>query len=206
MTSTFSLPRFGCVKVKHLKKSYQLRLEQLTVKNVAKIFNLVPDTILLVSSDGTVALPNEYGHFSDMDECDEWSVEGSESTKRTSGPFAFVGRSTPSASGFVSASLTGSSKWKPSLFSGRSSVAATSSSGGATPVSDYDFSGGAVWRRSSWVWLRQTSGGVAPHSRDVARLYHASMELRVHSTCFRSVNSLEWQLPCTYMKYSWHRS
>lgn len=80
------------------------------MKNVAKIFNLVPDTILLVSTDGTVALPNEYGHFSDIDESDEWNVEGSESTKRTSGSFNLVGRKpSPGPS---------TSKWKPSSFSG----------------------------------------------------------------------------------------
>lgn len=121
MSSSFSTPRFGCVKLIHLDKSYQLRQEQLTVKNVAKIFNLVPDTILLVSTDGTVALPNEYGHFSDTDECDEWNVEGSESTKRTSGPFPFVGRSMPSSS-------PSTSKWKPSSFPGRNSLSLSSSS------------------------------------------------------------------------------
>ena len=79
------------------------------MKNVAKIFNLVPDTILLVSTDGTVALSNEDGHFSDINECEEWNVEGSESTKRTSGSFTFVGRKpSPGPS---------TSKWKPSSFS-----------------------------------------------------------------------------------------
>ena len=125
MSSSFSVPQFGCVKLKYLDKSYQLRQEQLTVKNVAKIFNLVPDTILLVSTDGTVALPNDYGHFSDVDECDEWNVEGSESTKRTSGPFPFVTRSTSSPS------LPSTSKWKPSSFSGRSGLSISSS---AAPV------------------------------------------------------------------------
>ena len=120
MSSSFSIPRFGCVKLKHLDKSYQLCQEQLTVKNVAKIFNLVPDTILLVSTDGTVALPNEYGRFSDIDECDEWNVEGSESTKRTSGSFTLVGRKpSPDPS---------TSKWKPSSFSGRSNLLISSSS------------------------------------------------------------------------------
>ena len=123
MSSSF-LPRFGCVKIKHHDKSYQLRLEQLTVKNVAKIFNLVPDTILLVSTDGTVALPNEYGYFNDIDECEEWVVEGSESTKRTSGPFTMLNAgSTPSPTG----NLPSTSKWKPSSFSGKSGISITSS-------------------------------------------------------------------------------
>ena len=120
MWSSFGIPHFGCVKLKNLDKSYQLRQEQLTGKNVAKIFNLVPDTILLVSTDGTVALPNEYGHFSDIDESDEWNVEGSKSTKRTSESFTLVGRKpSPGPS---------TSKWKPSSFSGRSNLAISSSS------------------------------------------------------------------------------
>ena len=53
------------------------------MKNVAKIFNLVPDTVF---TDGTVALPN------DLDKCEEFGVEGSESMKRTPGSFTSVGR------------------------------------------------------------------------------------------------------------------
>ena len=62
-------------------------MEQLTVKNIAKILNLVPDTILLVSADGTIAFPDEHGRFSDRDDVgsDEWAVEGSETSKRQSG-------------------------------------------------------------------------------------------------------------------------
>ena len=93
---------------------YQLRVYQY---NIAKIFNLVPDTILLVSTDGTVALPNELVRFSDIDECDEWVVEGLESSKRTSGSSMLMVRNSisPGPSGRNGGGLP---KWKP-FFSGR---------------------------------------------------------------------------------------
>ena len=96
----FALPRFGCVKVKYHDRAYQLRLEQLTLKNVSKIFNLIPDTILLVSTDGT--------RFSDVDDMgsDEWTVEGTESSNRSSGS-AFL--STPSGPGPSGRAASGNS-------------------------------------------------------------------------------------------------
>ena len=91
-------------------------MEQLTVTNIAKILNLVPDTILLVSVDGTVAFPNENGRFSDIDDVgsDEWAVEGSETSKRQSGSLT----TTPGHSGGAGTGNLGSQKkWKPSNFS-----------------------------------------------------------------------------------------
>ena len=111
----FALPRFGCVKVKDHDRAYQLRLEQLTLKNVSKIFNLIPDTILLVSTDGTVALPDERGRFSDVGDMgsDKWTVEGTESSNRSSGS-AFL--STPSGPGPSGRAASGNSGSKPSVF------------------------------------------------------------------------------------------
>ena len=76
----FALPRFGCVKVKYHDRAYLLRLEELTLKNVSKILKLILNTILLVSTD-------ERGRFSDVDDMgsDEWTVEGTESSNRSSG-------------------------------------------------------------------------------------------------------------------------
>ena len=81
----------------------------------------MPDTVLLVSTDGTVALPDELGRFSDIDECDEWVVEGSESSKRTAGSSMLMVRNSnsPGPSGRNGGGLP---KWKPSLFSGRGSI------------------------------------------------------------------------------------
>ena len=76
----FALPRFGCVKVKYHDRADLLRLEELTLKNVSKILKLILNTILLVSTD-------ERGRFSDVDDMgsDEWTVEGTESSNRSSG-------------------------------------------------------------------------------------------------------------------------
>ena len=106
MSSTLNIPRFGCYKLKYKDKLYQLRMDQLTVRNVAKIFNLMPDTVLLVSSEGTVAL---HGHFS---ECDEWNVEGSEERSKRS--FGFARNALTDSSVQPS-----TSKWKPFSFPGR---------------------------------------------------------------------------------------
>ena len=130
MSTTFSLPRFGCVKISYQEKSYQLRMEQLTIKNIAKILNLVPDTILLVSVDGTVAFPDEHGRFSDIDDVgsDEWAVEGSETSKRQSGSLT----TTPGHSGGAGTGNLGSQKkWKPSIFPARGTGGGASNSSGS---------------------------------------------------------------------------
>ena len=50
-------------------RSLQLRPEQLTVSNVAKTFRLIEDTIILVSEQGTIAIPED-GAFVDVDSLD----------------------------------------------------------------------------------------------------------------------------------------
>ena len=61
------LPRMGCIDLKYKERSYQLRVDQLTTRNIAKLFNLVPDTIVLISVDGVVSLPDDNGSF-DVDD------------------------------------------------------------------------------------------------------------------------------------------
>ena len=56
-------------------RSLQMRPSQLTTTNIARAFRLIPDTIILVSDRGTLALPTD-GVFDDVDECYTWTVEG----------------------------------------------------------------------------------------------------------------------------------
>ena len=82
-------------------RTLQMRPGQLSVANIAKTFRLIPDTIILVSERGTVAIPDgEDGIFSDIDSFDVWKVEGDKAT----GPRVST------------AQLQGSGKWKPQSF------------------------------------------------------------------------------------------
>ena len=58
----------------------QLRSDQLTVSNIARTFRLIPETIILISESGTVAIPDgENGVFPDLDSSLMWVVEGDKS-------------------------------------------------------------------------------------------------------------------------------
>ena len=47
-------------------RTLQLRSDQITVNNIARTFRLIPQTIILVSESGTVAIPDgEDGAFPD---------------------------------------------------------------------------------------------------------------------------------------------
>ena len=56
-----------------------MRPSQLTTTNIARAFRLIPDTIILVSDRGKVALPTD-GVFDDVDKCFTWTVEGDKAT------------------------------------------------------------------------------------------------------------------------------
>ena len=92
-------------------------MDQLSVHNVSRIFNFIPDTVLLISSEGTVAFPDEHGQFCDVDDWldEEWEVQGTEASKRTVSGLATN----------VLAAGTGgfhvASKWRPSVFPPRAS-------------------------------------------------------------------------------------
>lgn len=49
-------------------KGVKLKKEQLTTNVLAKIFDVSPDTIILVSDDGYVATPNAKGIFEDFND------------------------------------------------------------------------------------------------------------------------------------------
>ena len=44
-------------------RNLQLRMDQITVNNLAKTFRLIPQTVILVSACGTVALPDNDAVF-----------------------------------------------------------------------------------------------------------------------------------------------
>ena len=57
-------------------KRVKLKKEQLTTNVLAKIFDVYPDTIILISDDGYVATPNAKGIFEDLDDVPIWSCQG----------------------------------------------------------------------------------------------------------------------------------
>lgn len=52
-----------------------MKRTQLTTTNIAKAFKLMPESIILVSEKGALALPQE-GVFEDIDNNLKWNVEG----------------------------------------------------------------------------------------------------------------------------------
>ena len=66
------------------ERTLQLRPDQLSVNNLAVAFRLIPETIILVSSCGTVAI-SEDGLFGDVDPLYSWTVEGDKATNRLMG-------------------------------------------------------------------------------------------------------------------------
>lgn len=71
-------------------RTLQLRQDQLTINAISRAFRLIPETVLLISERGTVAIPDD-GVFSDVDEMYTWTVEGDKvtthsSSGRNSGP------------------------------------------------------------------------------------------------------------------------
>ena len=57
-------------KIRKLKES------QLTAQLIWKIFNVFPDSIVLVASDGTIEVPDERGCFSDLHTYMDYEVQG----------------------------------------------------------------------------------------------------------------------------------
>ena len=92
-------------------RTLQLRSDQVTVNNIARTFRLIPETIILVSDSGTVAIPDDNGSFSDVDSLLGWTVEGDKSSRSQA---AFV--SGQSSAGVKSNPLASKERWKPHLF------------------------------------------------------------------------------------------
>lgn len=94
---------FNQVMVRFGERSLQFRPEDISVQNLARIFHLIPDTIILISEDGTVNVPNSNGKF-EVEDFLEYKVEGDLSTVGTSGTHG---------SGDQSSAVN---RWKPKSF------------------------------------------------------------------------------------------
>ena len=64
--------------VKNDSLSLRLRASRMRIATLGKIFNIFPQSLFLVGSDGTVATPDEEGDFEtyDMSQDTEWTVSG----------------------------------------------------------------------------------------------------------------------------------
>ena len=96
----------GQVKVLHGSRTLQIRHDDLTTRNLARIFHLVPETIILISVDDIAVVPDDNGKFCDVDEFVDWKVEGDPSSLGQSGSRNISGQSNASSG----------SRWKPSPF------------------------------------------------------------------------------------------
>lgn len=56
------------------EKTVKLKLSQLTVQILSKIFGLFPETILLLSDDGYVETADSEGRFHDVDDLPHWTI------------------------------------------------------------------------------------------------------------------------------------
>lgn len=113
------LSPFGQVRLQFGDRKLQVRASDLTVQTLAKIFHLLPETIIFVSEQGTAAVPDDNGRF-EVDDFLLWKVEGDTSSVGLSGA-RFVA-TTPSNPGSANAATTSgswSSKWKPKTFAPR---------------------------------------------------------------------------------------
>ena len=57
-------------------KIRKLNESQLTAQLIGKIFNIFPDSIFLVASDGTIEVPDECGYFSGSHTYMDYEVQG----------------------------------------------------------------------------------------------------------------------------------
>ena len=89
-------------------RTLQLRQNQLTVDNISRAFRLIPETVLLISDRGTVAIPQE-GVFNNVDELYNWVVEGDRVTTHAASVRNLGAASSHSQSGSTA-------RWKPQAF------------------------------------------------------------------------------------------
>ena len=107
--ASFRLP--NQVKLQYGDRILQFRPEDVTVNSLSRIFHLIPDTIILISDDGTVCVPQgQTGKF-DVDDFLDYKVEGDLSTIGTCGTRISQLSDQPSTS-----KITPSTRWKPKSF------------------------------------------------------------------------------------------
>ena len=99
--------------------SVKLRRSQMSSDTIAKVFNVFPNSIVLVGEDGTVATPDNEGDFClyEMDATVSWTVNGDPSKPTATENFLSARPSTSYAYQQPDAIRTSKpikSKWKPS--------------------------------------------------------------------------------------------
>ena len=67
-------------------KSLKLKERQLTTSVLARVFCLFPETIILVSDDGYVEIPDEDGCFNSVDDLPVWTVTGDSMNPTSAAP------------------------------------------------------------------------------------------------------------------------
>ena len=67
------------IKVRYEQRELQFRPDDITVKSLSRIFHLIPETIILISEEGTVCIPDDHGKF-EVDDLLNYKVEGDLST------------------------------------------------------------------------------------------------------------------------------
>ena len=98
-------------------RNLQLRVDQITVNNLTKTFRLIPQTVILVSTCGTVALPDvNDGLFYDLDPTLSWTVEGDKSSTSRPGQLMQSTNLNPAST----IKNEKKEKWKPTIFPSRS--------------------------------------------------------------------------------------
>ena len=98
---------FSQIKLQYCGRKLQVRPDDLNTRDLAKIFHLIPETIILISQDDSAIVPDESGKFCNVDDFVEWTVEGEQSTLGQSGSRTLSGQSSEQPT---------SSWWKPSSF------------------------------------------------------------------------------------------
>ena len=98
------------IKVQYGHRKLQFHPEDITVSSISRIFHLIPETIVLISEEGTVCVPDSAGKF-EVNEFLEYKVEGDVSTIGTSGMTSLQISEQPSTSG-----ASNTSRWKPKAF------------------------------------------------------------------------------------------
>ena len=107
------------VKLSYEGRNLKMRQSQLTIMNIGKAFKLIPDSLLLVSETGTVALPDVDGLFDEeVDNSIKWRVDGEEvaSGQGSTSTTGLGLSSNATACSFYSSKTPGVSQWKPRSF------------------------------------------------------------------------------------------
>ena len=109
------------IKVRFDGKTIKLRQDQVCAKLVAKVFCLLPDSVLLCTDDGEVECPDDEGRFNNLEPYLSYSVIG-ENIPDSPGPSAVGVNPLSYQHSFANFSSKGKSKWVPTAVSSLSTA------------------------------------------------------------------------------------